>query len=861
MKIITILLLQVFLLSIIACTNRLDEVNKPFPVEPDTTSPSVNITIPSVDEQDVSTLQAISVTFDEPMDETTIIPENVVFYQLPASGSIVPLAFKADSFGYNSDTQTLYFEPAAEMQFDKIYRIELLANSVTGQGITDIEGNLLNNNNTDRFVWSFTTKQDLPLAIKAVRPRVGAVGVDPGAMVEIIFDPLYLPQSLDWGTGKIVVTTTPDESTVPGSVITDQNLSTRFISSPILPLDEIISASFSLNSTNNSTPPLVYNWEFTVRNGIIKAEDANSLQLGSIWGGFIQSPRNVNYPETTVYQHIIDTNGNITLFSRYGTSRKEASILSSRYTIKTDWETPQKISQNFPDRYILNIRAVTDLDGNITIAWLVYNYAKSLKSLWTTHYDVNDGWNTDSNGTPVAIRLDNDDLNSINEFSLISTKDGHVIISYTQNLRLWSNYFNPTTRQWIRSSGTLSPIKLSSNTARGLETARDEKGNITIVWSEGITTLKSIKAARFSLSTDYSPRVSTLKFSIPTASSQIPIKIDTNLNGDAVVSWTEQLVINNRIQKSLWVVKFIDSVGWEKNTSNQVDVAQVDNGSGLISYPNLILDNNGNVTMIWNQESQIWAIRSTPANGWDKNLQGKIEAQVISAQSSVHLNATLLSDTAGNITVIWNTRTSSNSPPSDLLAQRYDLSTGWNKDSNNILSGINLESDDINSVISVKSIAETDGNIHIIFLTQNPSTRLSDLQYTKYDIELSTWALDTAGNTNGILLENNSIGYAQDQNFIVDKKGNIFVSWLQKDGSLLSLYANRYDAKMKSWWKNASEEIEGKIIESDNTYDILSKSDWGKPAPRPMVDEFGNVTIIWRQYKGFFEDIWVNRFD
>ena len=109
----------------------------------DTTPPVVSSVSPTSDATDVSTGTAVTVTFDEAMESSTISGST---YELRNSSNQLVTATVA----YNGTTNTATLTPAAALANSATYTARVIGG--TG-GVTDVAGNAL----ASTYTWSFTT--------------------------------------------------------------------------------------------------------------------------------------------------------------------------------------------------------------------------------------------------------------------------------------------------------------------------------------------------------------------------------------------------------------------------------------------------------------------------------------------------------------------------------------------------------------------------------------------------------------------------------------------------------------------------------------------------------------------------------
>ncbi len=116
-----------------------------FPAGPDTNTPTVQSVSPGISSSGADPKGAISATFSEPMDPTTI--NSSTFFLLDPSSAVVPVTVT-----YNTDTNTATLTPSSPLLNATTYSAVLKGGS-TDPRVKDLAENALASN----FQWTFTT--------------------------------------------------------------------------------------------------------------------------------------------------------------------------------------------------------------------------------------------------------------------------------------------------------------------------------------------------------------------------------------------------------------------------------------------------------------------------------------------------------------------------------------------------------------------------------------------------------------------------------------------------------------------------------------------------------------------------------
>jgi hypothetical protein len=178
--------------------------------------PAVTATTPSSGAGQVAVNTAVTVTFSEAMDPTTI-NNNTIQLKDP-SGNAVPAAVS-----YNSSTNTATLTPTNSLAADTVYNGTVLGGS---SGVKDLSGSTL----PSSYSWSFFTDGPAPV-LSSYSPPAGATGLSTTTTVQLSFnhamdsttitasniflkDPNgnMVPASISYNAGNFTATLTPSSS-------------------------------------------------------------------------------------------------------------------------------------------------------------------------------------------------------------------------------------------------------------------------------------------------------------------------------------------------------------------------------------------------------------------------------------------------------------------------------------------------------------------------------------------------------------------------------------------------------------------------------------------------------------------------
>ncbi len=250
---------------------------------------------------------------------------------------------------------------------------------------------------------------------------------------------------------------------------------------------------------------------------------------------------------------------------------------------------------------------------------------------------------------------------------------------------------------------------------------------------------------------------------------------------------------------------------------------------GSTSTPTLVSDALGNVTVVWDQHDgtlrNLWANRYNAGTGlWgtaemiESDNTGSVEQVAENKNRNVHV------DGSGNVIVIWRQHDGSRW---NQRANRYNAGTGlWGSAQ---LIGSGLGDAEI-----AKSVIDASGNVTAVW-SEKSGTRWD--QWTNRYIAGTGWGAPEKIETGD--------GNVSDPTVVIDVLGNVTAIWRQKvsGGTRWDQWANRNSG---SGWGSAEK------INAEDLGDAFP--------PSVVIDSLGNVTVVWRQSDGIYENQWANRY-
>jgi hypothetical protein len=288
------------------------------------------------------------------------------------------------------------------------------------------------------------------------------------------------------------------------------------------------------------------------------------------------------------------------------------------------------------------------------------------------------------------------------------------------------------------------------------------------------------------------------------------VAIDADGNGVAV--WLQPA----GGRSSVWANRYTTGIGW--GTPVLIENNNTDNVNSGIE---LAMDAAGNVIAVWEMfdgtQANVWSNRFTPGTGWGTAVL--LETGPGSADDTQ-----VAVDSNGNALAVWS---QSDGTRTNIWANRYTAGTGWG-------SATLIETDNAGGAGVPDLAFDTSGNAMAVW-TQSDGAR-SNIWASRY-VAGTGWG--TAG-----LIETDNAGAAFSPRVKLDASGNAMAVWLQSDGTLGSVWANRFVAGVG--WGTPQ------LIETDNA---------GNAAfPEIQVDASGNAVAVWRQSDGTRLNMWANRY-
>jgi hypothetical protein len=292
-------------------------------------------------------------------------------------------------------------------------------------------------------------------------------------------------------------------------------------------------------------------------------------------------------------------------------------------------------------------------------------------------------------------------------------------------------------------------------------------------------------------------------------------QIAFDAGGNAIAVWQQ---FDGAIY-SIWANRYVPSTGW-----GAAELLEADDASGHHALaPQIGLDASGNAIAVWRQTDgtaySAWANRYVAGTGWGG-------AELLEASSESVGGPQIALDSSGNAIATWY---QNDGLRTNIWANRYDTATGWG-------TAELIEANDSGNAIAPQVALNTEGNAMVAWAHHDGSV---------YSVWATPYETGTGWGTPE-LLESDNAGNASLPQIAFDATSNAIAVWMQSDGTVNSIWANRYVPGIG--WGTAE------LLESDN--------ETGHDAGSPQIafDGNGNALAVWMQFDGTVYSIWSNRY-
>ena len=465
---------------------------------------------------------------------------------------------------------------------------------------------------------------------------------------------------------------------------------------------------------------------------------------------------------------------------------------------------------------------------------------------WQLSTDSGGAWNNINGATGTTLDLAGVALaNNGRQFRAVATNGSGGIDSNAALLTVLP-------RTW----GTAGLLETDSSDAYGPKIAIDANGNALAVWlQDGDTTPAGYRydvwARRYSAGVW---GTATLIETNNAGSVSDDLQLAYDADGNAIAVWSQ----SSASAVNIWSNRYTAGVGWGTATLVGLD-------SAVDFTPQIAIDASGNVLVVWihtDTTYHIWANRYTAGTGW--GTAAAIETNTADGADAPQI----VIDANGNATAVW-----AQSSVGNIWANRYTAGTGWGTAA--------LIETGTGSAYGPRIAIDAGGNVLAVWAQTNGTV------YSVWSNRYSAGAWGTAA-----LIETDNAGSAEGPQIAIDANGNALAVWAQSNGTVISIWANRFSAGV---WGTAQ------LIETDSgsnagypeiafdangnalavwhqpraiTYNRYTNGiGWGTAAlvdpdinnevtgpPQIAIDGNGNAWVVWAQYDFTRNNIWANRY-
>jgi len=412
----------------------------------------------------------------------------------------------------------------------------------------------------------------------------------------------------------------------------------------------------------------------------------------------------------------------------------------------------------------------------------------------------------------------------------------------------------------------------------------DGVGNVTAVWTQWDGARNNLWGNRYDVSNGWE----AAQLLESGDESVFPPKIVVDSAGNVTVVWIQEAAdfyiaagnppeMVNVVRTNLWARRYIIGSGWEM-TSDPTPVPKVvalesmdlaaaaTEGVEDIGDLQLVVDDNDDVTAVWSQHDGIrynlYSSRHVAGN-WE------LSPVLLDTEDLGHASSPKIIQNGNRLLVLW---LQSDGTRQNLWAKWY--SAGW-------AASNKVDTEDLGDVSVPDAVIDNAGNAMVI--------------WRQYDgMRWNLWSARYAGATWGMvaMLESEDLGDVTFSQTVVESGGNVMVAWTQFNGSVSNVWARRFSAG--AWGAeikvetddsgnvgslllviDGADAITAAWIQSDGSVDSLwvnrfSSGSWGLASkvedlddgdarsPVLTVDSANRVIAVWNQFDGSRYDLWFN---
>ncbi len=740
----------------------------------DTTSPTVSSTTPANNTTGVAINSAMSATFSEAMDSSTITADT---FTLTSPAGVI-----TGAVNYSGTTAT--FTPSSNLAYNTVYTVKITT------GVKDLAGNSL----AVDYVWSFTTGQapdTTAPTVSLTNPTNNATGVTINSAIGAAFseamDPLTITTAtftLTGPTGTVVGLVNYSDTTATFTPLANLDYDTTYTATIITGAKDLAGNALAANYTwsfttgpaPDTTPPTVLSTipsngvTGIVLNTVISANFSEALDpltittaTFTLTGPIGAVAGTVNYNGTTAtFTPAANLEYNTTYTATITTGVKDLSgnVLNLEYVWRFTtqdrgkaWDTAALIENNPGSAHSPDL--AVNSNGNAVAVWQQFDGVRY--NVWANRYVVGTGWlepvlieNSDQTSDSPQVAI----AGNSNAMVVWIQWEGLPLINLGQK-NIWASYYDVDT-------GWSIPILIGTNIDYFSmpHVAVDGRGNAVAVWIQG----DSIWANRYETDTGWG--LPTLIENHTGKADEPQIAMDGS--GNAIAVWQQF----DGVRYNVWANRYVVGIGWGTPTLIEMD----DLGDNFA--PQVGIDGTGNAIAVWSHYGDlgfaVWANRYLIGVGWGApdNLGSGDDS--ITSHPPVPLGswhpaafrAQIAMSNSGNAMVVWN--------QFNIWASRYVVDAGWSIPTL-------IKNDDGNWTSSPKVAGDGNGNVVAIWAQWDGTY---ENIWANYYVAGSGW------NSADVIENENWNAFSPE--VAVDASGNALAVWSQFDGVLGSnIWANR----------------------------------------------------------------------
>lgn len=502
----------------------------------------------------------------------------------------------------------------------------------------------------------------------------------------------------------------------------------------------------------------------------------------------------------------LDSTGNVLVVWQQS-SGVQRDLWSARYLRNSGWTSPALIETD-DSGDVRSPELSVDADGNVLAVWRQSDGTRF--NQWANRFSMTSGWG-------VAEKIETNDLGDTQARSLINSD----VNEWTAVWRQWDGVrYNQWANTYLAGSGwgvaeMIDTEDLGDVFDPILEVSDD--GVTCALWRQYDGTRWNLWASRHR----------------PDAGWDVAEKIETEDGGDVnnpvagvdpdgyfTVAWTQ----DDGTRTNLWSNRLNPMGTWEGAARIETD------DSGNVSAPALVVDGEGDVTVLWGQSDgtrlNLYSQRREFASGW----QG---AELREAEDLGSVGGWDLSvDSSDNVLALW---TQNDGSVDNLWSARFRPGVGWS-------TAEKIESEDAgDAIFNDRGVFDSSGRFTYAFQIFDGTRR--NLWVNRF--------VPATGWEGAILLETEDGGDTRDPE-LVEHRGVVTVVWRQDSGTVFDQWAAQFDP----------DDADRSFQAGWTTNDRIEAEDGGSAEARILViDAAGRVTALWPQSNGTFNQLFSNRLE